>query len=70
MVDEMVAGKLTYGVDDGAIMMKEYKFTPDLYPDPVTDQNHWFMPVIQYKDGKAYTIFPLTEKEMDFMVPK
>jgi branched-chain amino acid transport system substrate-binding protein len=70
MVDEMVTGKLTYGVDDGAIMMKEYKFTPELYPDPVTDQNHWFMPVIQYKGGKAYTIFPLAEMEMDFMVPK
>ncbi|MEJ2731265.1 MAG: ABC transporter substrate-binding protein [Deltaproteobacteria bacterium] len=70
MVDEMVTGKLTYGVDDGAIMMREYKFTPELYPDPVTDQNHWFMPVIQYKGGKAYTIFPLADKEMDFMAPK
>ena len=70
MVAEMVPGKLTYGHDDGAIMMKEYKFTDDLYPDPVTDGEHWFMPVIQYKGGKAYTIFPLAEKEMDFMVPK
>lgn len=70
MLEEMATGKLTYGVNDGAIMMKEYKFTPDLYPDPVTDGDHWFMPVIQYKGGKAYTIFPLAEKEMDFMVPK
>jgi branched-chain amino acid transport system substrate-binding protein len=70
MVAEMVPGKLTYGHADGAIMMKQYKFTDDLYPDPVTDGDNWFMPVIQYKGGKAYTIFPLSEKEMDFMVPK
>ena len=69
MVDEMIPGKLTYGWDDGAIMMKEYKFTEEMYPDPVTDANHWFMPVIQYKGGKAYIIFPRELAEMDFMVP-
>ena len=69
MVDEMIPGKLTYGWDDGAIMMKEYKFTEEMYPDPVTDGNHWFMPVIQYKGGKANIIFPLELKEMDFMTP-
>ena len=69
MMDEMIPGKLTYGYDDGAIMMKEYKFTEEMYPDPVTDANHWFMPVIQYKGGKAYIIFPRELAEMDFMVP-
>jgi len=69
MVDEMIPGKLTYGYNDGAIMMKEYKFTEELYPDPVTDANHWFMPVIQYKGGKAKIIYPLELKEMDFMAP-
>ena len=70
MLDEMIPGKLTYGYDDGAIMMKEYKFTEEMYPDPVTDANHWFMPVIQYKGGKAYIIYPRDLAEMDFMPPK
>ena len=69
MVEEMIPGKLTYAYADGAIMMKEYKFTEEMYPDPVTDADHWFMPVIQYKDGKAYIIYPLEIKEMDFMTP-
>jgi len=51
-------------------MMKEYKFTEEMYPDPVTDANHWFMPVIQYKGGKANIIYPREIAEMDFMVPK
>lgn len=70
MLDEMIPGKLTYGYDDGAIMMKEYKFTEKMYPDPVTDANHWFMPVIQYKGGKAMIIYPRELAEMEFMVPK
>jgi branched-chain amino acid transport system substrate-binding protein len=70
MAEEMATGQLTYGFADGAIMMKEYKWTPELYPDPVTDADHWLMPVIQYKDGKAYIIYPLDFKEMDFMPPK
>ena len=69
MLAEMIPGKLTYGWDDGAIMMKEYKYTEEMYPDPVTDGDHWFMPVIQYKGGKANIIFPLELKEMDFMTP-
>jgi branched-chain amino acid transport system substrate-binding protein len=70
MLDEMIPGKLTYGYDDGAIMMKEYKFTEETYPDPVTDADHWFMPVIQYKGGKPYIIYPKDLAEMDFMPPK
>jgi branched-chain amino acid transport system substrate-binding protein len=69
MLEEMIPGKLAYGYADGAIMMKEYKFTEEMYPDPVTDADHWFMPVIQYKDGKAYIIYPLSIKEMDFIAP-
>jgi branched-chain amino acid transport system substrate-binding protein len=66
MNNEMRMGKLTYGKADGAIIMNEYKFTPEMYPDPVTDAAHWFMPVIQYKDGKAYIIYPESHKEKDF----
>ncbi len=70
MLSEMIPGKLTYGYDDGAIMMKEYKFTEEMYPDPVTDANHWFMPVIQYKGGKANIIYPREIAEMEVMLPK
>ncbi len=34
MLEEMIPGKLTYGYADGAIMMKEYKFSEEMYPDP------------------------------------
>ena len=70
MLEEMIPGKLTYGYDDGSIMMKEYKFTEEMYPDPVTDANHWFMPVIQYKGGKAFIIYPRDIAEMEPMMPK
>ena len=70
MKDEMRTGKLTYGYDDGAVIMKEYKFTEESYPDPVTDEEHWFMPVIQYRDGKIEVIYPLANKTMDFIPPK
>jgi branched-chain amino acid transport system substrate-binding protein len=70
MLSEMIPGKLTYGYDDGSVMMKEYKFTEETYPDPVTDVNHWFMPIIQYKDGKPWIVYPKDLAEMDFMLPK
>ena len=69
LLTEMLTGKLTYSQADGAVIMKEYQFTPQTYPDPVSDANHWFMPVIQYKDGEAYTIFPLDVKDMDVILP-
>jgi branched-chain amino acid transport system substrate-binding protein len=58
MKDEVMVGKLTYGWDDGAAIMKEYKFTKESYPDPVTDTEHWFMPVVQFKDGEQRIVFP------------
>jgi branched-chain amino acid transport system substrate-binding protein len=60
--DEVMTGKLTYGWDDGAVIMQEYKFTPETYPDPQTDAEHWFMPVVQFKDGKQWDEFPESVK--------
>ena len=69
MKDEVMEGKLSYGFDDGAIVMKEYVFTKESYPDPVTDANHWFMPVIQYQDGQAYILYPEFIKEKELQLP-
>ncbi len=64
--DEVMTGKLTYGWDDGAAIMKEYKYTPETYPDPQTDADHWFMPVVQFKSGKQWAVFPESVKMKEF----
>jgi branched-chain amino acid transport system substrate-binding protein len=64
--EEVMTGKLTYSWDDGAVIMKEYKFTRETYPDPVTDTEHWFMPVVQFKDGEQRIVFPESVKTHDF----
>ena len=69
VVDEVNTGKLTFTEADGAIMMKEYKYTPETVPDPVVDTNHYFFPVIQYENGKGWIIFPESMKERDFVPP-
>ena len=66
--EEVMVGKLTYGWDDGAVIMKEYKFTAETYPDPVTDTDHWFMPVVQFKDGEQRIVFPESVKTHDFFL--
>jgi branched-chain amino acid transport system substrate-binding protein len=66
MKDEVMTGKLTYGWDDGAAIMKEYKYTPETYPDPQTDADHWFMPVVQFKNGKQLAVFPESVKMKEF----
>ena len=58
MVEEVNTGKLTYTEADGAIIMKEYKYTPETMPDPVVGPANYFFPVIQYKNGKGSIIFP------------
>ena len=54
-----MTGKLTYGWADGRDYDEGIQVhTGDSIRIPVTDADHWFMPVIQYKDGKASIIFP------------
>ena len=64
--DEVMTGKLTYGWDDGGVIMKEYRYTPETYPDPQTDAEHWFMPVVQFKSGKQFAVFPESVKMKEF----
>ena len=66
MVEEVNTGKLTYGKKDGAIIMNEYKYTAETMPDMVVEPDAYFFPILQYKEGKGYIIFPEVWKEADF----
>ena len=66
MVDEVNTGKLTYGKDDGAIIMNEYRYTPETMPDMVVAPDAYFFPILQYNKGKGYMIFPESWKQKDF----
>ena len=62
----VIPGKLTF--TDG-IIHKEYKYTPESFPDPVVDQQHYVFPVIQYFDGKGKIVWPIAWKEQDLAIP-
>ncbi len=66
MVEEVNTGKLTYGKADGAIIMNEYKYTPETMPDMVVGPDAYFFPILQYKAGKGYIVFPESWKQKDF----
>lgn len=70
MVDEMNTGKLTYGRKDGAIIMNEYKYIPETLPDPIVASDAYFFPILQYKDGQGYIIYPDAWKVKDFEMKK
>ncbi|MEW6113248.1 MAG: ABC transporter substrate-binding protein, partial [Thermodesulfobacteriota bacterium] len=64
---EMVmTGKLT--LTEG-IMMKEYKFTPESFPDPAIGQDYYIFPVIQYFKGEGRIVWPAAWKQADLQVP-
>jgi len=67
--DEVATGKLTYGFDDGSIMMKEYKYTLKSYPDPVVDPDHYYFPILQYMNGKITVVYPGYMANAEFVVP-
>ena len=66
IVEEVNTGKLTYGKADGAIIMNEYKYTPETMPDMVVAPDAYFFPILQYHNGKGSIIFPEIWKEKDF----
>jgi branched-chain amino acid transport system substrate-binding protein len=67
MVEEVNTGKLTYTEKEGAILMKEYKYTAETMPDPVVGPDYYFFPVVQYENGVGYSVFPPSMKTRDFM---
>ncbi len=68
--DEVTPGKLTYTRAEGAVVMKEYKFTEESAPDPLVGPDYYFFPVVQYKDGKSFIIYPEADKQAEFVAPK
>jgi branched-chain amino acid transport system substrate-binding protein len=70
MLSEVTTGKLTYTMDEGAILMKEYKYTKESMPDPVVSPNHFAFPVVQYMDGKPIIIYPPHLKQADLKIKK
>ncbi len=70
MIEEVNTGKLTYGTADGALIMKEYKYTADTMPDMVVDRDHYYFPVIQYMNGKGAIVYPEAWKQKDFQQKK
>jgi len=66
MVDEVNTGKLTYGKDDGAIIMNKYEYNDKTMPDMVVAPDAYFFPILQYQNGKGHVIFPDEVKERLF----
>jgi hypothetical protein len=69
-IEEVIPGKLTYATKDGALIMNEYNFSSESAPDPVFGPGHWYVPVVQYKDGEGRVVFPEDWKAADFEAPK
>jgi branched-chain amino acid transport system substrate-binding protein len=64
--EKLMTGKLTY---TGGLLMKEYKYTPESWPDPVVDEDHYMFPVVQYFSGKPSVIWPDSVKNAEFKLP-
>ena len=64
--DEIQTGNWSY---TGGIVMEEYKYTPEIAPDPVTGEGYYTFPVLQYFEGEGHVIFPPEQAEMS-LTPK
>ena len=62
----VIPGKLTY--TDG-IIHKEYKYTPESFPDPVVDQDHYIFPVVQYFGGEGKMVWPDAWADQKLQIP-
>jgi len=69
-VEEVHTGKLTFGKADGALIMNEYRYTPESVPDPVVALDGYYFPVIQYTEGVGKIVFPEDWAEAEFAAPK
>jgi hypothetical protein len=45
-------------------------YTPDTVPDPVFGIEHWYIPIVQYMNGKSNVVFPEAWKSADFQAKK
>ncbi|MBF0529244.1 MAG: ABC transporter substrate-binding protein [Deltaproteobacteria bacterium] len=68
LIEEVNTGKLTFSQQDGALIHKMYKYTPESMPDPVVGPDYYFFPVLQYFGGKGYVVFPEEGKDKDIVL--
>lgn len=69
IVDEVCTGKLDYTAEDGAFIVKSYKYSPETYNDPVVARDAFYFPVLQYMNGQSRLVYPTDWKEADFSAP-
>jgi branched-chain amino acid transport system substrate-binding protein len=62
----VISGKMSY--TDG-IIHNEYKYTPETFPDPVVDKDHYIFPVIQYFNGEGKIVWPKEWATQDPVIP-
>lgn len=65
--ENLMSGEMTYS--DG-IVMNEYKYTPDTWPDMVVGPEGYMFPVIQYKEGEDSVIWPDDWAEREIEIPE
>ena len=70
ILDELCTGKLTYGMDEGAILVKKFEYKPELANVPMVGKDYWFLPVIQYMGGEGHVVYPPDVRESDPVFPK
>ena len=51
------------------IMMKEYKYTKETFPDLVVGNDYYMFPVVQYKSGQPSMVWPPHVKQKDIEIP-
>jgi branched-chain amino acid transport system substrate-binding protein len=64
--EEVQTGKVSF---TNGILMDEYVFTDETWPDPEVGVTKYFIPVIQYFEGKGTVIWPEEYKQADIVVP-
>ncbi|GHS93565.1 ABC transporter substrate-binding protein [Synergistales bacterium] len=64
--EKVITGKLTY--KDG-VVHKEYKYTPDNFPDLEVGENYYIFPCVQYMDGNMVSVWPSSQKNGELEIP-
>ncbi|MDR1296889.1 MAG: ABC transporter substrate-binding protein [Deltaproteobacteria bacterium] len=62
----VITGELT--LTEG-IMMKEYKYTPEVFPDLVVGDDYYMFPVIQYMKGESIMVWPSHVRTTEIAIP-
>jgi branched-chain amino acid transport system substrate-binding protein len=69
-LEEVIPGKLTYINKEGALIMENYKFTPETAPSCIFGPQYYYYPIVQYMAGKANVVWPEAWKATDFKARK